>query len=104
MLTPATRASSTSNPWVIRVNAFWTPVISPPFLNTLPFAEEMTTGLTPPPFGAITAGAGAAGDSPKSVRGAAAARPAAAAVAPTTRKSRRLSWSVMDGSPLVAER
>ena len=44
MLTPAIRASSTSAPCVIIVNAFCTHVMSPPFLNLLPLAEAITTG------------------------------------------------------------
>src|SRR5713226_7797323 len=48
MLTPAISASRTSPPCVICVNAFCTQVTSPPFLNLLPFAEEMTTGLAGP--------------------------------------------------------
>src|SRR2546423_6009644 len=47
MFTPAINASSTSAfPLVIIVNAFWTQVMSPPFLNLFPFAEAITTGLT----------------------------------------------------------
>src|SRR6478672_4662998 len=89
MFTPATRASSTSDPWTIIPNAFWTPVTSPPFLKTLPLAEEMTTGLAL--FGAITAGA-----CPSRARGAAAVSPAAA---PARMKSRRFSFSIIGGSP-----
>src|SRR6478672_7793016 len=95
MLTPAISASSTSDPWVIRTNAFWTQVTSPPFLNLLPLADEMTTGLTPP-LGAITAGACDAWEgwvvSARRGRGAAAASPAAA---PAIRKSRRFSVSLI---------
>src|SRR5690349_17494109 len=46
MFTPAMTASSTSDPPVIIVNALWTAVIVPPFLKRLPFAEEITSGLT----------------------------------------------------------
>src|SRR5215204_3291464 len=46
MFTPAIRASKTSAPSVIIVNAFCTAVTVPPFLNRLPFAEETTSGLT----------------------------------------------------------
>src|SRR6476619_7303624 len=63
MLTPAINASSTSAlPLVIIVTAFWTQVMSPPFLNLFPFADEMTTGLADLEF--VTAGA-----CPKSERG-----------------------------------
>jgi hypothetical protein len=46
IFTPAITASSTSAPCVIIANAFCTAVMSPPFLKRLPFAEEMTMGLT----------------------------------------------------------
>src|SRR5256885_15494287 len=46
MLTPAMTESRTSLPAVIIVNALWTAVMSPPFLNRLPFADETTTGFT----------------------------------------------------------
>src|SRR2546430_7250998 len=63
MFTPAIKASSTSAPpCVIIVNAFWTHVMSPPFLNLLPFAEAITTGLTGLEF--MTVGA-----CPRSARG-----------------------------------
>src|SRR2546423_9466334 len=63
MFTPAISASRTSAPpCVIIVNAFWTQVMSPPFLNLFPFAEAITTGLTG--FEFITVGA-----CPKSARG-----------------------------------
>ena len=48
MFTPAISASSTSVPSVIIAKAFSTQVFSPPFLNLLPLADAMTTGLTPP--------------------------------------------------------
>src|ERR1700730_5652834 len=92
MLTPAIKASSTSEPRVIRENAFSTQVTSPPFLKTLPLAEEMTTGRMP--RGAITVGAWP--DWPKRPRGTAAARPA---VAPAMMKSRRFKLSVMAPPP-----
>src|SRR6478672_6279927 len=63
MFTPAINASSTSAfPLVIMVNAFCTHVMSPPFLNLFPFADEITTGLAD--FELITVGA-----CPKSARG-----------------------------------
>src|SRR5438270_5117856 len=63
MFTPAIKASSTSAPsCVIIVNAFWTHVMSPPFLNLFPLAEATTTGLTV--LELITVGA-----CPKSARG-----------------------------------
>jgi hypothetical protein len=63
MFTPAINASSTSAlPLVIIVNAFWTQVMSPPFLNLFPFAEAITTGFTG--FELITVGA-----CPRSARG-----------------------------------
>jgi hypothetical protein len=66
MFTPAISASSTSAPpEVIIVNAFCTQVMSPPFLNLLPFAEAITTGLAG--LELITVGA-----CPKSARGATA--------------------------------
>src|SRR4051812_3216411 len=62
MFTPAIKASRTSAlPLVIIVNAFWTQVTSPPFLNLFPFADEITTGFTG--FELITVGA-----CPKSAR------------------------------------
>src|ERR1051325_10917825 len=48
MLTPAMTASRTSAPSVIIVKALCTAVIGPPFLNLLPFADEITKGLTEP--------------------------------------------------------
>src|SRR3954470_6842206 len=63
MFTPAINASSTSAfPLVIIVNAFWTHVMSPPFLNLFPFAEATTTGLAD--LELVTVGA-----CPKSARG-----------------------------------
>src|ERR1700726_2694063 len=95
MLTPAISASSTSEPWTIMAQAFCTQVTSPPFLNLLPLAEEITTGLAA--GDAITAGA-----SPNSERGAAAASPVPA---PAMRKSRRFSFSLMGHSlPVVRPR
>src|ERR1700688_3595120 len=95
MLTPAISASSTSDPWTIMAQAFCTQVTSPPFLNLLPLAEEITTGLAA--GDAITAGA-----SPNSERGAAAASPVPA---PAMRKSRRFSFSLMGHSlPIVRPR
>src|ERR1700724_465350 len=91
MLTPAISASSTSDPWAIMVQAFCTQVTSPPFLNLLPLAEEITTGLAA--GDAITAGA-----VPNNRPGAAARRPAPA---PAMRKSRRFSFLLMGHSLLV---
>src|SRR5512135_680441 len=91
MLTPSIRASRTSDPCVIRVQAFSTQVTVPPFLNQLPLAEEMTTGFTPP---VDTAGAFCA-----SARGAEAARPAAAEA---RTKSRRVKRRAMEPPSLVA--
>src|SRR5262245_49408094 len=54
MFTPATSASSTSEPEVIMPNAFSTHVTGPPFLYWWPFADEMTTGCE---TWAMTAGA-----------------------------------------------
>src|SRR4051812_3800666 len=63
MFTPAMSASSTSAPsCVISVNAFWTQVMSPPFLNLFPFADAITTGLAV--LELVTVGAW-----PKSARG-----------------------------------
>jgi hypothetical protein len=63
MFTPAMSASSTSAPpEVIIVKAFWTQVMSPPFLNLLPFADAITTGLAD--LELVTLGA-----CPKSARG-----------------------------------
>src|ERR1700738_621106 len=61
--TPAINAPSTSAPCVIIVNAFCTQVMSPPFLNLLPLADAITTGLTG--FEFITGG-----DCPKAARAA----------------------------------
>src|SRR5436189_5712260 len=81
MLTPAIRASRTSAPPVIIWNAFATQVWLPPFVNLLPLADEMTTGLTL--FGVMTVGA-----CPKRDFGVAATTPATAVL---RTKSRRLS-------------
>src|SRR5207247_1992424 len=89
MLTPAIRASRTSEPPVIISNARATHVRLPPFVNLLPFADEMTTGLTL--FGVITVGAW-----PNSDLGVAAATPATPAVVRT--KSRRFSFFMMASS------
>src|SRR6476659_9311049 len=45
MFTPAINASSTSEPCVIIDQAFCKQVMSPPFLNLFPLADEITTGL-----------------------------------------------------------
>src|SRR5215208_6393968 len=66
MLTPAMRASRTSEPPVIIAKAVSTQVLLPPFLNLLPLFEETTTGLTL--LGVIIVGA-----CPKRVAGMAAA-------------------------------
>src|SRR6266851_3425792 len=90
MLTPATRASRTSAPLVIISYAFCTHVTLPPFLNLLPLAADTTTGLTD--FGVNIVGAWDAWDAaPRSVRGAAAARPTAAVV---WTNSRRFSFFI----------
>src|ERR1700736_815746 len=63
MFTPAINASRTSAPpEVIIVNAFWTHVMSPPFLNLLPLAEAITTGFADLEVFTV-------GDCPKSARG-----------------------------------
>src|SRR6478672_5622555 len=46
ILTPETTASNPSDPAVIMLKAFCAAVTSPPFLNWLPFAEQITTGFT----------------------------------------------------------
>src|SRR5437667_12774240 len=90
MLTPAVRASSTSEPPVIIANAVATQVAGPPFLYWLPLADATTAGLTV--LGVITVGPW-----PNSLRGAAAAMPATAVV---RTKSRRFSF-FMTSSDLV---
>src|SRR6185436_18366734 len=84
MFTPATSASSTSSPRVMRPKASSTQVRGPPFLYLKPLAEEMTTGFTE----VMTAGA-----CPK-----AAPPPAPAARSPAVpvfTKSRRLTlWGI----------
>src|SRR6186997_517023 len=86
MVTPAISASRTSSPRVIFSNAVSTHVFAPPFLNRLPFDDEITTGLMPP--GVIMAGPWS-----NAARGvAAAARPAAVLV---TTNSRRLIFRGM---------
>src|SRR4051794_29358884 len=55
MLTPATSASSTSDPAAIIENAFSTQVAVPPFLNRLPLAAATTIGLAE--RGVMTVGA-----------------------------------------------
>src|SRR5512139_3889868 len=79
MLTPAMRASRTSEPLVIIENALATLVRPSASFDRLPLAAAMTTGLT---ARVMTAGAW-----PKPTRGVAAAR---AAAAPVRTKSRRL--------------
>src|SRR5262245_59712601 len=79
MLTPSMSASSTSPPCIICVCAFSTHVTAPPFLNQLPLADAMTTGLA-----ALLPTTAAA--CPKIRREEAAARPA---TAPVRTKSRR---------------
>ena len=44
MLTPAISDSSTSSPFAIRCQASSTQLRGPPFLNSWPLAEEITTG------------------------------------------------------------
>src|SRR5262245_55791646 len=82
MLTPAMRASSTSDPDVIMPNAVSTQVFVPPFLYRLPLFDATTTGLTL--LGVMTVGACAK----SGFAAAAAATPAAAEV---WTNSRRLS-------------
>src|SRR2546421_4801689 len=66
MFTPAINASSTSAPpCVIMVKAFCTQVRSPPFLNLLPLADAITTGLIDFEFMIV-------GDCAKNARGATA--------------------------------
>ena len=55
MVTPATRASSTSEPFVIMPNALATHVTLSASFDVLPLPEATTTGLTL--FGVITVGA-----------------------------------------------
>ena len=84
MFTPATSASSTSSPRVMRPKASSTHVRGPPFLYLNPLAEEMTTGLTD---------VRTAGPWPKAgpVPAPAARRPAV----PVFTKSRRLTlWGI----------
>src|SRR5262245_11147279 len=92
MLTPAIRASRTSEPCVIISNALATHVCPLSFFERLPFDAAMTSGLTPPVF---TAGA-----CPNSGFVAAATTPAAVVVCTN---SRRLIFFVM-GSPLRVRR
>src|SRR5689334_20044649 len=82
MLTPATRASRRSAPFVRRANASATQVRGPPFLNLLPLAEAMTTGLVA--LGVSTVG-------PRACAAACfVAASVAPAAAPVLTKSRRL--------------
>ena len=78
MLTPATRASSTSAPSTIIPNAFSTALCGPPFVKRMPLVSEITTGDTD--CGVYTMGA------PSRVRGTAPATPAAAAVFTKSRR------------------
>src|SRR4051794_28188106 len=87
MFTPAMSASRTSAPSVIIVNAFWTHVMSPPFLNLLPFADAMTSGLDA--LGLPTGGACAKRD-----RAAPAARVAPVVVRATSRRFTSLRPSI----------
>src|SRR5262245_12351202 len=89
MLTPATSASSTSSPRVMRSNASCTHVLAPPFLYWLPFADETTTGRAS--FDPTTAGAPAVW---------AEAPPAAStdAAAPVFTKSRRVTLGLIRAS------
>src|SRR6266446_7739022 len=80
MFTPAINASSTSAPaCVIMVNAFCTQVRSPPFLNLLPLADAITTGLIDFEFMIV-------GGCAKSVRGATAMVKPATALERTKRR------------------
>src|SRR5260370_36480911 len=82
MFTPATSASSTSSPRVMRPKASSTHVRGPPFLYLNPLAEEMTTGFTE----AMTAG-------PWPKAGAVPAPAARRPAVPDFMKSRRLTLS-----------
>src|SRR5512136_3266046 len=88
MLTPAMRASRTSEPLVIIENALATHVRPSVSFDRLPLAAAMTTGLT---ARVMTAGAW-----PKPTCGVAAAR---AAAAPVRTKSRRLIVLLMAPLP-----
>src|SRR5688572_4241843 len=88
MLTPAIRASRTSSPSAMCANAVSTQVCLPPFLNSCPLLDAITTGRTRPLV--CTAGACAA-----AVPGSRVA--AVSAVAPRT-KSRRVKVGDM-GAP-----
>src|SRR5438270_9972240 len=79
MFTPAINASSTSVPCVIRVKAFCTQVMSPPFLNLLPLADAITTGLIDFEFMIV-------GDCAKNARGATATVKPATALERTKRR------------------
>src|SRR5207245_2893873 len=76
----AMSASSTSLPCVSSEYAFSTQVASPPFLNRLPFEEEMTTGLAG--LRRITVGP-------------CATAVAAIAAAPLATNERRVNWLLM---------
>src|SRR5258708_25017826 len=80
MFTPATSASSTSSPRVMRPKASSTHVRGPPFLYLNPLAEEMTTGFTE----VMTAG-------PWPKAGAVPAPAARRPAVPVFMKSRRLT-------------
>ena len=80
MFTPAINASSTSAPpCVIMVKAFCTQVMSPPFLNLLPLADAITTGLIDFEFMIV-------GDCAKNARGAIATVKPATALERTKRR------------------
>src|SRR6185436_14945 len=91
MFTPSMRASSTSLPAIIRLYAFSTQVCEPPFLNQLPFADEMTTGCAAP----LGTTAGARPSAPRVA--VAAATPAAV---PVRTKSRRVIRRRMSSPPV----
>src|SRR5262245_14444184 len=86
MFTPAPSASRTSEPCEIIPKAFSTHVTVPPFLNSFPFAEEITTGFT-------LLGIRIVGDSPRAEpTPAVATRPAAD---PARTNSRRFIFFVI---------
>ncbi len=90
-LTPAMRASRTSDPPVIMVKAFATPVMSPPFLYTFPLLEATTTGVTV--FFTIIVGAWAGGGAWAATALTEAA--ATTAAAPDSTNSRRFTFFAM---------
>src|SRR5450759_3314138 len=92
MLTPATRASSTSEPPVIMEKAFWTQVMPWASLDPLPLLDATTHGLTLLGVNIVGPCPELAKGWPNSVRGMAAAATPAAVVVRT--KSRRFSFFI----------